>query len=234
MENVLFEARIALIEQAGADARLRDADQPRVAAADVEGEMTGLQLAVLAILDNATNYEWSVQGFGVLRLYIRRVGRLHVWDSALRYPNVSMIHNHSWDLRSDVVFGHLQNTRYNETSWLPGMSNPEPFCKQRLVTGYKTHMVSPVEHVELSHYPVEIYLPGDVYQQRAHEIHCTNAADGTVTLMARNEDENGQADVYWPRSGTWGTAKPRPATREEIEATVAKVLVTDGPTPRMK
>jgi hypothetical protein len=189
-----------------------------------------LRLAVLQILDTAIGQldhehplygDWSVQGFGVLRLYIRKVGRLHVWDDGLRYPNVSMIHTHSWDLTSTVVSGALTNIRYTEET-VPGVGSP--FKKQRLLTGYQSRQVSPVVDVNLMPWPLEELRAGDIYHQRAAEIHKTVARNGTVTLMERTEDNNGEADVYWPADCTWGTAKPRRATLDEVRTTVLKAI----------
>ncbi len=178
-----------------------------------------LRIAVLGILDNAAAYQWSVQGFGLLRLYIRDVGRLHIWDSALRAPNVSMVHNHSWDLHSTVIAGRLVNTRYKLVEGYGG----DLYHGRRLVTGYHTRTVSALDDIQLAGIG-ETYGPGDTYSQLANEIHRTDADDGTVTLMLRQEDENGQADVYWPAGTEWGTAKPRAATPEEVSATVTKAL----------
>lgn len=192
-----------------------------------EDVVTPLQVLALAILDNPLAYQWSVQGFGVLRLYIRDVGRLHIWDSALRYPGVSMIHNHSWDLRSTVIFGCLVNTRFTTTppeGYVP-WPRPERYEGKRLITGYQTRDVVTLEPVTLYPNVVETFRSGDEYAQKAHEIHRTDAFDGTVTLMLRKEDENGQADVYWPAGTEWGTAKPRPATPEEVKNTVDRALL---------
>src|SRR5712691_11456301 len=41
-----------------------------------KGLQQQLQVLALAILDKASAFHWSVHGFGVLRLYIRGVGRL--------------------------------------------------------------------------------------------------------------------------------------------------------------
>lgn len=189
-----------------------------------------LQLAVLQILDAAIGHldhdlplygDWSVQGFGVLRLYIRRIGRLHIWDGRLRYPDVSLIHTHSWDLRSTVVVGRLVNTRYRESE-IPGYGHP--YKRHRLLTGYQARPVSEAADVRLLPEPREVYGPGDVYAQAAHEIHRSEPEDGTITLMERREDVDGQADVYWPASCTWGTATPRPATGEEVRRTVTLAL----------
>lgn len=188
--------------------------------------MKTLQLATLAILDHATDYEWSVHGFGLLRLYIRNLGRLHVWDSALRYPNVSMIHNHSWDLKSTVVSGQIINTRYTTEPPYEGYNTPGMvYHGKRLITGYNTRDVVSLDNCKLYRRSIDRLTAGDEYSQLAHEIHETNADDGTVSLMARKEDENGQADVYWPAWTEWGTAKPRVAEPAEVMAVVTRALV---------
>jgi hypothetical protein len=187
-----------------------------------------LQLAVMQILDSALSDvivrnqapsgDWSVQGFGLLRLYIRQLGRLHVWDSSLRYPGVTMIHNHSWDLRSTIVSGRLTNRRWTEQPF------GERFHKQRIVTGYQCQFVAPIEKVFLIEEPRDVFQPGDVYRQNAKQIHLTDAEDGTITLMERHEDTNGEADLYWPEDSEWGTAKPRAATPEEVVAGINKAM----------
>lgn len=186
-----------------------------------------LRLAVLAILDKAMSSnvgDWSVQGFGMLRYYIRNAGRLHLWDDRLRYPGVSMIHNHAWHLRSTIVCGSLVNQRYLDNNW-QFMSAARPFSHMRLQTGFDTKHLSPVDQVWLLKHRAERYLPGDVYLQTAHEVHETIAANGTITLMERNDTaQAGVADVYWPIDSEWGTATPRTATPEEVQRTVATAI----------
>lgn len=186
-----------------------------------------LAIAVLGILDAAVKgpkeenpYEWSVQGMGMLRLYIRKVGRIHIWDTALRYPGVSMIHNHSWDLQSTVVSGELQNVRY-----VSDVSNGELYWRQRIQCGYDTHVVRPAEEIFLRECAAEHYGPGDVYNQKANVLHRTDAMDGTVTLMERDLDQHGQADVVWPFGSMWGNGKPRLARWSEVQSTIARAML---------
>lgn len=190
--------------------------------------LTALQLITLALLSRPYDHPWSVQGFGVLRLFIEDVGRLHIWDTRLRYPGVSLIHNHSWNLDSVIVAGELMNTRYVEQPvaalGLAGYIRPTHW-KQRLLTGFQSHMVSAPSQVNLLAMPNEIYGPGDTYSQHADEIHETNALDGTITVMRRDENSgDGHADVYWPLGTEWGTAIPRAATRDEITRTIEGAL----------
>lgn len=177
-----------------------------------------LQLLTMAILDRADAYHWSIQGFGVLRLYVRDLGRIHIWDSTQRFTNTSMIHTHSWDLSSTIVAGWLVNKLYVEDDIL-GV----PYNRVHLLTGYDSKLLAdpePVRLFEKSHYT---YHPGDSYAQHRNEIHETDAADGTVSVMLRKEDVDGEADVYWRQGAEWGTAKPRPATQDEVRKAIEKV-----------
>jgi hypothetical protein len=181
--------------------------------------MSPLQLTVRTILERAEAYEWSVQGFGLLRLYLRDDARLHIWDPELAYDNVSVIHDHSWDLESTIVVGRMTNIRYEETQG-PG----DPYHKQSVVTGYKAHLLKEPENVVLEEYQPVIYIPGDVYSQKAAEIHQSVPDPYTVTFMKRKADIDGVANLYWPYGTSWGTAKPRKATEEEVFRASLRVL----------
>lgn len=164
---------------------------------------------------------WSVQGMGMLRLYISDIGRLHIWDSRLRYPGVSMIHNHSWDMSSTVISGEIANTRYE---YVEGYG--KAYYRKRIQCGPEYQEVEAPVLVSLRCGASEIYLAGQDYNQVANEIHRTDAFDGTITLMERQHDGPlGQADVFWPEAELWGNAKPRPATMAEIAAVVKDALM---------
>lgn len=85
--------------------------------------------------------------------------------------------------------------------------------------------MSEQEDVWLSPYPPEAYGPGSVYQQQAHEIHETHAMDGTVTILERQDDAEGHADIFWPCGTEWGSAVPRQATEDEVARGVLSALV---------
>lgn len=74
-----------------------------------------LSTAIADAADGRRN-DWSTQGLGMLRLYLSREVRLHVWHSAFRVPSVSDIHDHPWDFRSDIVCGSVRNVRYGIVS----------------------------------------------------------------------------------------------------------------------
>lgn len=177
-----------------------------------------LKALVGLVLAQPFKYTWSVQGLGMLRLYLGSVGRLHIWDDRLEYPRVSKIHNHSWPLRSTIVVGSLRNQRY-ELIDAASMITARAYYKQRAITGFNFTPVGPPTITLLRPYTPENFKSGDVYEQRPDEVHHTEAERGTITIMERPSDgDTGEAEVFWPVNETWVNAIPRPATHEEIEA----------------
>jgi hypothetical protein len=157
---------------------------------------------------------WTMQGFGFLRLRIASHVRLHVWDSRLRQPGVSDIHDHTqWAFTSLVISGSLVNIRY--TIGEAG----EPFNQATLNCGIGGGMVDgSTKRVGLIAGQPELYLPGMTYRQEPDEVHRTMPADGTVTLVTQERRDVDTARVFWPVGGEWGDAIPRQATYEEVDA----------------
>ena len=173
-----------------------------------------LQLVVFQILDKAVEYEWTMQGFGLLRMYIKDKARLHIWDDRLEYPNVSKIHNHSWDLKSTIISGRLFNIQYQKVD---DSLNKPTHWHSRFVCGLNTKQLAEPEAVILKRGFSERYEPGQTYSQKAEEIHLTEADRGTITLMERQLDGAfGEADLFWSIDKEWGTAKPEIADKETI------------------
>lgn len=182
-----------------------------------------LQLTALSILDHSDEYEWRLQGFGMLKTYIRGLGRLHIWDSTLRFPGVSLIHNHSWDLTSTVAAGLLVNQTYIE-SFTSVYS--KPFETKQIIAGENPQDATPLRRVRLIDEVPQTYLPGDQYSQPGNVIHKTEARDGTVTIVDRLHDgPDGLADIYWPAGTQWGTAAGREARLDEVNRAVGKALI---------
>lgn len=183
-------------------------------------DVTKLRTLVKIILSQSRAYQWTVQGLGMLRLYLGNEARLHIWDSELEYPNVSKIHNHSWrEFNSTVISGRIWNQKY--------VIDPSGsmYYRRTLVCGMNHEWAGEPVLVNLSEDIPEIIDPGENYSQVADEIHETEAIPGTVTLMYREYDgPKGTADVFWPVDTEWGTAEPRAATEAEVIRTVNKAL----------
>jgi hypothetical protein len=181
-----------------------------------------LKAAIQAILEHPLGYEWTAQGLGMLRLYLPGPEnmRLHVWDSFLAVPNVSMIHTHPWNFASYVVAGEVRNTRWTE-------GEGEAYHKSSIVCGQGGCMFGAAANVRLHPRPAEAWAEGQGYTQWADEIHSSAPEDGTVTLLRRSVPAGRSADqafVYWPAGEEWVSAEPRAATRDEVMAVVRRSL----------
>lgn len=177
-------------------------------------ETTVMGAFARSILEHPHDFDWSLQGFGMLRVYVgeHKRFRLNVRHSKFAVPNVSIIHNHPWDFRSWILAGRFTNVRY------------------QFGTGdvYKAMMIEPGdkggpagdEQITIMHET----RPEDTYEQRADEVHASYYTDGTVTLNDRTGRRNAdRAMVYW-RDGEWVDAKPRTATRDEVAFAASEAL----------
>ena len=182
--------------------------------------MTPAKTLARAILGNAGAYEWSLQGMGMLRLHLPDNYRLHVWDSRYRVPGVSMIHDHlQWGLHSTIVAGRLTNLRYAEGP------HGRDFMYATLKPGYGCYFKHDPLRIVLDELTPVAYEEGDSYCQQPAHIHATDAADGTVTLMRKTPTNDESARVFWPAGTKWGSAEPRRATPEEVEAITSHALL---------
>lgn len=170
------------------------------------------------LLENPYNFEWSVQGLGMLRLYLNKRDRLSIWHNAGRLKDATPIHDHYWGFQSWIFCGELRNTRYVGAT----LEEPfgEPYNRFRIQTGENPEnaiIEGPVPDF-LRECPTEIYHAGDTYKQEAIECHQTEFVDGTITLIRRLSylDKLDEANVWGPVGVDFVSAEPRLASDEEI------------------
>jgi hypothetical protein len=170
---------------------------------------------------------WTVQGIGMIRMYLTpdQRYRLHIWDLRHRVPDVSAIHDHPWNFYSRVIAGRVKQFRF--TPWKFGQCH-ESYNTVEIKTGEDAKTLTETKKVLLSREPFELYVEGQVYHQNKSEIHESLADHGTVTVVERNfEDMHKQnAHIYWPGNGPWITAKPHQATPEEVSGACQLALET--------
>lgn len=177
------------------------------------------KLLVKKILQNPLNYNWSIQGLGMLRLYLSDEVRLHVWDSRYTIRNVSVLHTHPWDFESEVIVGAVEQKRYKESE------TGAPFHFSILKCGEGGCLVSESHRVNLIEFPVESYSEGRSYTQVADEIHESFPVTGTVSIVTRKfREDRDHAKVYWRYGEEWVSAEPRIATCAEIMEITRKSL----------
>lgn len=205
-----FRAQHAAIDAAAAFARLRD--------------------RVAEMLERPRNHAWSVQGLGMMRLYLDpgKRWRLHVWSGAARVERVSSLHDHPWDFRSMILSGRIVNVRYRPVNSLsdfgPGAAD---WDHQRIVCGPGGCAKEPLGLIALRPGPDEVYSTGATYSQRADEVHDSRPDEGTVTLIERvvpPGSDGETARVFWEPGKSWVSAEPRPARLDEVLAISAAAL----------
>lgn len=170
------------------------------------------------VLAHASDYVWTVQGFGMMRTYLDegKRFRLNVYHSALRVENVSDVHNHPWHFQSLIVAGELRNIPYFEDDPFSGQSVGHNCV--RIKTGEGGGPVGKMDRVWLTARKARTYLPGQTYYQAAPDLHRVEYIDGTVTINDRVKlcaEDMQEALVCW-RDGNWVNAEPRPAHSAEI------------------
>ena len=208
------------------------------------------RLLVKGVLENADRFDWSIQGFGMLRMYLSKEVRLHIWNPAFEVENVSTIHDHPWDFESEVVCGEIQNQRYVvlRREYDGGMME-EP--RQPIAIRYDgvpdTHLCAVIrcgtgggidkacnsgipEPRALLPFgfptlPVSTYRAGQSYKQVASDVHETKAVAGTVTIVTRKfKADTEHARVFFPLGTEWVSAEPRRATPSERASFVLPAL----------
>lgn len=201
-----------------------------------EGVIRYVRPLVADVLENWSSRKWSLQGFGMLRTYISKELRLHVWDSRFAVPRVTTVHDHPWDFDSWVISGRIVNTRFRVHPFeLPPsrgrMTAPlTAFIKTQIVCGPNSGN-SPSklkvggERVWLEPLGAEEYLAGDHYHQSADEVHHSSYADGTVTLVHRRFlPDTEHAHVFFRADEEWVSAEPRDATPDEVSQIVDRAV----------
>ena len=186
-------------------------------------------LLVKQILQTAQHHEWSLQGFGMFRLYLSKNVRLHVWDERFATAGVSTLHTHPWDFTSYVLAG-----RITDRVFFQHKEGPATHSKQSILCGPGGGLVgepTPVALEEASNINLEA---GHVYSHGWNDIHETSALVGTVTLVERKfRADTEYAHVFWPNATRWVSAEPRPATSDEVrvmaEAALASIELHVGP-----
>ncbi len=175
---------------------------------------------VYSILKGWRSHQWTVQGFGFIRTKIADVARIHVWDSRLAVPLASTTHTHPWPLRSTIISGELINHRFNEST-----AGTLPYLRSRIATGEGGSLIGESAETYLIPDRPEIYLPGDLYEQKPEEIHRTLAQDGNVTLLERPQGPLfEEALTFWPKGTQWESAIPKGIDEWLIDRTIAYAI----------
>ena len=184
-----------------------------------------LRAVVRLILMHPLQYEWSLQGFGMLRLYLPNDRRLHVWSSDHAVEGVSTIHTHPWHFTSTVLSGQVEDVLYCNPPCVRIASRPYRVARILCGEGGGIEGDPAGRPTRLGTCARVVYLPGQQYRRRASDIHSSNPKPGTVTLVERKPlADCDHAEVYWPDGGDWVSAEPRRATPLEVAEITSAAL----------
>ncbi|HYT42030.1 MAG TPA: hypothetical protein VEP90_06770, partial [Methylomirabilota bacterium] len=124
---------------------------------------------VKAILSSPYDLEWQVQGLGMLRTYLSKERRLHIWNSDLKFEGASEMHTHPWNFKSFVVAGEVTNLRFWESDEEAG----EQYNRQKIFCGVGGGLIGEPDKVNLELWDAgseEVYKEGETYSELAQEI----------------------------------------------------------------
>ena len=161
------------------------------------------------ILEHPADFPWRMQDIGLLglRLDDRREFRLNVWDPASRAGDPP-VHDHPYDFTSIVIVGELVNTRYVEDP--TGMEYERHRYRPGDEGARRTDSVRVVGRAET-------LVAGDRYRQQAGELHTSQSAPGTVTVIRGTRFEERELTVCTAPGTPWVSGLARPATAEEVQ-----------------
>jgi len=166
---------------------------------------------------------WTLQGFGMFRLYLSKSMRLHVWDDRFRTESVSTIHSHPWHFRSTVISGRMTDVLYEVSNF--GFKTPT-HSRQKIVCGPGGCAVGESESVLVEKLQEVTFVEGDSYSLTADAFHESKPESGTVTIIEREfREDTEHAYVCFPHGEKWVSAEPRKAIPKEIEAMAERALV---------
>ena len=176
--------------------------------------MCELDKIVKQVMENPFNYEWELQGFGMLRTYIDKNTRLQIWLKEFIVPNITDVHTHPWDFESFIYQGQITNHCWRESSKLDGVS----FDRCLILTGEKAYVKERTQ-VILKVIGNQKYTRGMVYSHEKNIPHRIDFVDGTITILTKsNIREDSLAYSYVMGIGNeWVSAAPRLATKNEIK-----------------
>jgi hypothetical protein len=181
------------------------------------------------ILEHPDEHEWTMQGLGMLRTYVNKELRMHVWHN--NYATVtpetgSAHHTHPWDFSAYIVTGQMDNVRFRAPLDQDSILDIEEYDRVLIQCGPTGCIDGKPERVLLTRMQPERYTPGDSYMQLKDEVHFSKPLDGTVTLIHRKfYPDTERAYVLGPVGKVYINAGARPATPIEVHAITTAALL---------
>jgi hypothetical protein len=171
---------------------------------------------------------WSLQGFGMFRLYLAPNLRLHVWDPEHRVEDVTDIHDHPWSFDSTIIAGTVTDQQwFKEDDFAGPISTGKRYLEQLIQCGPGGGARGEATPVRLVPAHKRTYRAGECYRMSWRDLHATTASPGAVTLISRKpRPDPDHARVYFPEGKTWVSAEPAPAPPWRLADALGKAIKT--------
>lgn len=169
------------------------------------------------VLEHPFNYQWELQGFGMLRTYIDKDTRLQIWLKKYIVEDVTDVHTHPWDFTSYIYQGKIVNNCYSEHPFKVSPNDNEmSFDRCLILTGENAYVKEKIKVLLRKDSSIP-YRSGETYHHDKTIPHRIDFIDGTITILSkRNIDVNSLAYSYVPNGKDWVSAAPKIATVGEI------------------
>jgi len=167
---------------------------------------------VKRVLEEYKNYDWIIQGAGLLRTYLDGEGafRLHLWSPDIKIPGLEYIHTHRWDFVSRVIAGKLTNVHYADHPHPDGEFVKEAITPDGVVIGFP-------ERCRLERYARRTHNAGDQYYEQAEVVHTVRLTEKCITVIHRRNFHNKPVYSFRHINEGWANAKARPASKIDLE-----------------
>lgn len=183
-----------------------------------------LKRAVQSILEHSQDYKWSVSGLGMLRTYLDEETRIHIWDSSLLVPGVTLLHTHPWSFESVVIAGSIQDHRMTKLKGGP-ISDRGLYDEYYIRCGAGGGVKDEPRKVRLYAQASRAYGDGHRYEHDPEDIHCTGFQEGSVTMVKRKfREDRDSAYVYAPAGEPFGNANSHPVSGLEALRIIRRSL----------
>ena len=178
------------------------------------------------VINKAHELTWTVTSFGTIRCKIKYDTDiyLHIWNSDLDTPNGIRLHKYKYGIKANVVRGLMMINVYDmeDHHW------PWTQAYYRQITNINDDedMAGKIDKAALVHRKVEYCYGGeDRCNHRSGELYTTEGVDGTVAIVDEIRGKGvGICYNFWPVGTHFTNENDRPATEEEIDASIAKIL----------
>jgi hypothetical protein len=186
---------------------------------------TRLLLHQLFTCDDVYELDWSLQGFGMLRLKYGSM-RVHVWCHELaNHIPPHDIHTHPWSFESYIISGSLREALYDFKH--PEFGDKETRAIQIVCgEGGGPNQEEPIP-LALKEYREVMHRAGTAYYRHKSQFHRVMFTNGAVSVIHRNNsDDQGHAWVIVPEGEEFKSAEPRKPTRLELEQGISAALAS--------